>query len=547
MTSLEGLFAQLPHGLCQFDENDCLVLANRQFQAMYDLPDSAVEPGVFLKTLLASIPREDVRALFVAVIESRLRLDTIDRKWQTDDGRLIAVSCEELENGGYAILHEDITGESDDHSQMARIIIEDRLTQSLNREGFKNEVTRRLNLMKDSDEIALICLDIDRFRYVNDVLGHTGGDLLLKRITEQIRSNIRPTDVVARLGSNEFGVLQVGVSQPAGSRKLTRLLAEEIQEPFSHEGQTVDIAISVGIAISPFDANNTSDLLRDAGLALRRAKRDGGGAVRYFEPAMNERIEGRRKLVRELRGAIENGEFRMVYQPVVDASTSRIVGVEGLVRWHHPVMGRVSPGEFIPLAEDTGLIVPIGEWVLRQACQDAANWPHEVRVAVNVSPVQLRCRSFVNVVESALAAASLPPERLEIEITETSLMADEDLATSIITQLSEMGVKVALDDFGTGYSSIRYLQRVPFDKIKIDRSFVSGSDRDQEAAALVRMIAALGVSLAVPTTAEGVETENELAAIRAAGCTLVQGYLTGKPMPPEEVSLLLRVSGEVRA
>lgn len=547
MTSLEGLFAQLPHGLCQFDENDCLVLANRQFQAMYDLPDSAVEPGVFLKTLLASIPREDVRALFVAVIESRLRLDTIDRKWQTDDGRLIAVSCEELENGGYAILHEDITGESDDHSQMARIIIEDRLTQSLNREGFKNEVTRRLNLMKDSDEIALICLDIDRFRYVNDVLGHTGGDLLLKRITEQIRSNIRPTDVVARLGSNEFGVLQVGVSQPAGSRKLTRLLAEEIQEPFSHEGQTVDIAISVGIAISPFDANNTSDLLRDAGLALRRAKRDGGGAVRYFEPAMNERIEGRRKLVRELRGAIENGEFRMVYQPVVDASTSRIVGVEGLVRWHHPVMGRVSPGEFIPLAEDTGLIVPIGEWVLRQACQDAANWPHEVRVAVNVSPVQLRCRSFVNVVESALAAASLPPERLEIEITETSLMADEELATSIITQLSEMGVKVALDDFGTGYSSIRYLQRVPFDKIKIDRSFVSGSDRDQEAAALVRMIAALGVSLAVPTTAEGVETENELAAIRAAGCTLVQGYLTGKPMPPEEVSLLLRVSGEVRA
>lgn len=547
MTSLEGLFAQLPHGLCQFDENDCLVLANRQFQAMYDLPDSAVEPGVFLKTLLASIPREDVRALFVAVIESRLRLDTIDRKWQTDDGRLIAVSCEELENGGYAILHEDITGESDDHSQMARIIIEDRLTQSLNREGFKNEVTRRLNLMKDSDEIALICLDIDRFRYVNDVLGHTGGDLLLNRITEQIRSNIRPTDVVARLGSNEFGVLQVGVSQPAGSRKLTRLLAEEIQEPFSHEGQTVDIAISVGIAISPFDANNTSDLLRDAGLALRRAKRDGGGAVRYFEPAMNERIEGRRKLVRELRGAIENGEFRMVYQPVVDASTSRIVGVEGLVRWHHPVMGRVSPGEFIPLAEDTGLIVPIGEWVLRQACQDAANWPHEVRVAVNVSPVQLRCRSFVNVVESALAAASLPPERLEIEITETSLMADEELATSIITQLSEMGVKVALDDFGTGYSSIRYLQRVPFDKIKIDRSFVSGSDRDQEAAALVRMIAALGVSLAVPTTAEGVETENELAAIRAAGCTLVQGYLTGKPMPPEEVSLLLRVSGEVRA
>jgi diguanylate cyclase (GGDEF)-like protein len=402
-----------------------------------------------------------------------------------------------------------------------------------------DEVARYLRSTAATTELALLYIDLDRFKPVNDTLGHSVGDEVLKEVARRIQGTVRPNDIVARLGGDEFALLQVGASQPAGSRALAKRIIDELAKPIVVDGYTVHIGVSIGAAIAPFDAQHASELLKFADLALYQAKEDGRGVLRYFEPNMNERQLARRELELELRAAIADHEFQTRYQPVMDANSKQIIGVEALVRWKHRQRGSVSPMDFIPLAEETGLIVPIGEWVLGQACQDAIAWPEHIRVAVNVSPVQLRDRDFVHTVLSALDESGLPAHRLELEITETSLMSGTELTIAILTHLREAGVKIALDDFGTGYSSINYLRRFPFDKIKIDRSFVTGSDKNSESAALVRMIAALGTSLAVATTAEGVETAEELEMVCAAGCKQIQGYLLSKPILEEELRALL--------
>ena len=385
------------------------------------------------------------------------------------------------------------------------------------------------------DEIALLYLDLDRFKPINDTFGHGVGDSVLRIVTDRIEQIIRPHDILARLGGDEFALLQTMGAQPSGARTLARRIIEAVSKPILVDGHTVGVGISIGVAVAPFDAETSASLVQAADLAMYDAKKAGRSQVRFFEPRMNERLQQRRCIEAELATAIEENQFELAYQPVKDVVSDRVVAVEALVRWNHPTLGRVSPERFIPVAEESGLIVRLGEWVLRQACRDATGWSRDTRVAVNVSAVQLRQRQFVATVANALVDAGLPAERLELEVTETALIADAELTVAILTELRSHGVRIALDDFGTGYSSINYLRRFPFDKIKIDRSFVSGIEQNSESMALVRMIAALGTSLSVATTAEGVETEDELDVVRKAGCSQIQGYLLSKPVDIDEL------------
>jgi diguanylate cyclase (GGDEF)-like protein len=376
---------------------------------------------------------------------------------------------------------------------------------------------------------------LDRFKKVNDLLGLPAGDALLRQAAERLRQCARETDFVARLGGDEFALLQCGSPQPSSATTLARRIMATLGAPFELDGQGVQIACSVGIAIAPFDGEEPELLLKSADLALQRAKSDGGGVLRFFEPVMDAQIQARRALEADLRRAVEMKQFHLAYQPQVDTDRGTVCSFEALLRWQHPVRGAVSPGEFIPMAEETGLIVPLGNWVLAQACRDAASWPAGINVAVNVSAVQFAEGSLVREVTRALSESGLDPTRLEVEITESVLMRDINQAVDMLRELRQCGVRVAMDDFGTGYSSLGYLRSFPFDRLKIDRSFVHDIETNAEARAIVRAVSGLGRSLGMATTVEGVETLGQLAAVRREGCRDVQGYLFSRPRPAADV------------
>jgi diguanylate cyclase (GGDEF)-like protein len=380
---------------------------------------------------------------------------------------------------------------------------------------------------------------VNRFKSVNDTLGHQAGDLLLQQVADRLRSAARRSDLVCRVAGDEFAVLQCGVSQPTSSTTLGRRLIDTLARPFELGGQLVQIGASVGVAIAPFDGEQADQLLKYAAIALSRAEEEGRNTLRYFEPAMDARMKARRETELDLRAAVDNAQFELAFQPLVSLTDLRVTGVEALLRWDHPQRGRISPADFIPLAEDTGLIIPIGRWVLRQACQMAATWPDSVRVAVNVSPVQFRSPSLVQDVLAALDAARLPASRLELEITEAVLLGDSAHALSLMCELRGHGVRISMDDFGTGYSSLSYLRRFPFDKIKIDRSFVEGVDTQGEALAIVQAVKALANALGMATTVEGVETQAQLLAVQLAGCDEVQGFYFSRPRPASEIAQVI--------
>jgi predicted signal transduction protein with EAL and GGDEF domain len=342
------------------------------------------------------------------------------------------------------------------------------------------------------------------------------------------------------MGGDEFAILQVAVASPADATSLAHRLIKEVSEPYEIDGHQVVIGTSVGIAVGPSDGTSSGALMRNADLALYRAKGDGRGTFRFFEPGMDAQMQARRTLEYDLRKALAAGQFEMHYQPVVNLAEDEISGFEALIRWRHPEKGLVSPEKFIPLAEEIGLIVPIGEWTIREACAAAARWPDHLRIAVNLSPAQFRSPGLVQVVVGALATSGLRPGRLELEITETALLADSNGTLATLHQLRELGVRIAMDDFGTGYSSLSYLQSFPFDKIKIDRSFVRDIAGSAGSLNIVRAVAALANGLGMAATAEGVETEQQLAAIRSEGCTEMQGFLFSQPLPVSEVEHLLR-------
>jgi diguanylate cyclase (GGDEF)-like protein len=393
-----------------------------------------------------------------------------------------------------------------------------------------------------SQTVSILSLDLDRFKKVNDTLGHPAGDRLLQAVAERMRGCVRAEDIVARLGGDEFAIVQVPTGQSPNIASLAARLIDTVAAPYDIDGHQVVIGVSIGITIAPGDGDVPDVLMKNADLALYRAKADGGGVYRFFEVEMDARMQARSALELDLRKAIANGEFELYYQPIVDVKSGHATGCEALVRWHHPGRGLVMPGEFIPLAEETGLIVPLGEWILRQACAEAARWPKHVTVAVNVSPAQFKNRNIVQTVISALASSGLAAGRLELEITELVLLQETEGAFATLHQLHELGIRISMDDFGTGYSSLGYLRSFPFDKIKIDQSFIRDLSTKEDSVAIIRAVVGLGSSLGITTIAEGVETKDQLARLTEEGCDEVQGYLFSPPLPASDIQ---RVLGEL--
>jgi diguanylate cyclase (GGDEF)-like protein len=384
-----------------------------------------------------------------------------------------------------------------------------------------------------------MCLDLDKFKQVNDTMGHPVGDGLLVAVADRLTACVRDVDTVARLGGDEFAIIQLGVRQPEDAQVLATRMIAAFRQPFEVGGHQIMSGISIGVTVAPGDSASYETLMRDADIALYLAKTEGRGTARFFEPGMDTRIHIRRLLELDLQGAITRNEFELYYQPLVSLITNKISGFEALLRWHHPVRGLVSPMDFIPVAEETGMIVAIGEWLLHTACFEAENWPADIGVSVNLSPVQFKKGDLFGTVQAALAASGLRPDRLELEITESVFLRDTVGTLAALHQLRAMGVGVALDDFGTGYSSLSYLHSFPFNKIKIDQSFVRDLTTNKESLSIVRAVIGLGKSLGIKTTAEGVETLDQLNRLRDKGCDEVQGYFFSRPRPASEVPALI--------
>jgi diguanylate cyclase (GGDEF)-like protein len=454
--------------------------------------------------------------------------------------RSIQVEMHDVPGEGVALVLEDVSARRAAESRAHDLARLDPLTGLPNRLQLREHLDAALARLERSGEgCAVLLVDLDRFKPVNDTLGHPVGDALLHKVADRLRAMVRVGDTVARIGGDEFVVLQAGVTEPGEAQALARRVVDLVGRTYMIEGQLLSIGASVGVALAPADGRDADRLLKNADLALYRAKLDGRGTFRFFEPAMDARMQARRQLELDMRQALARREFQLHYQPQLNLADERLVGCEALIRWHHPERGLVSPVDFIPLAEEIGLIVPIGEWVIRQACRDAAAWPQPLTVAVNVSPAQFKSDRLVETIVSALSLAGLPAARLEVEITEGVLLQDNEKTLHTLHRLRALGVRVSMDDFGTGYSSLSYLRAFPFDKIKIDRSFVADMGTKDDGEAIIRAIAGLGRSLGMTTVAEGVETPEQLRRIRAEGCTDVQGYLISRPLAADALLTLL--------
>jgi len=420
----------------------------------------------------------------------------------------------------------------------------DALTNLPNRLLFREKMEQAL---ARDEKLAVLFLDLDRFKSVNDTLGHPVGDELLRAVTKRLEMAVRSADTVARLGGDEFAIIQID-AEPTDATELAARIIDSINEPFEVLGHHVVIGTSIGIAVAPTDGSEPDQLLRNADMALYRAKSEGRGTYHFFQPEMDAQMQARHSVEVDLRKALAAEEFELYYQPLVDLASNSVCGFEALVRWNHPERGLVAPDEFIPVAEEIGLIVPIGDWVLQQACRDAAKWSDKITVAVNLSAAQFRNPTLALSVVGALAKSGLPASRLELEITETVLLQDSKSVLDVLHQIRALGVRISMDDFGTGYSSLSYLRSFPFDKIKIDRSFIRELGKENDCVAIIRAVTRLGHSLGMVTTAEGVETKAQLEILRAEGCTQAQGYLFSPALPIAEIPALLdKLKPHVRA
>ena len=519
-----------------FDADQRVVVCNSRYLEMYDLSRDIVKPGCTLRALLQHrverkqliIDPDHFRAELAAKLCLGSKFEIIV---ETVDGRTIAVLNQPMPNGGWVATHEDITERRKAEEKIAHMALHDALTNLPNRRFFREQLETRLAQLPPDQKFAVLCLDLDRFKIVNDTLGHLFGDMLLRQVAERITGCLREGDTLARLGGDEFAILQGSIKQPSDVIALADRTCEASNAPFDLDGHQVVVGVSIGIAIAPTDAVHADQLLRNADMALYRAKADGRGAYRFFEPEMDALMQARRVLEVDLRKALVNGEFQVYYQPIVDLENQAVTGVEALIRWNHPERGLIAPLEFIPLAEETGLIVPIGEWVLRQACSEAVKWPSHISLAVNLSPAQFKLRNLLQIVIGALAQSGISPRRLELEITESVLLVDNAATLQTLHQLRNLGVRISMDDFGTGYSSLSYLRSFPFDKIKIDQSFIRNLASNAESQAIVRAVTGLGNSLGMKTTGEGVETQEECDFLKRQGCNEAQGYFFGKPRP----------------
>jgi diguanylate cyclase (GGDEF)-like protein len=548
VTLLAGRFDtalnNMPHGLCMFDPNQRLVVSNKRIEEMLHIP--AVPRGASLRQLLqACVAADTLNAAtmerLLSDLESRLtgKFDG-ELAVDTEDGRSLSLTFEPMQNGGSVVLIEDVTERKNAEAKIHHLARYDALTGLPNRIFFHDQMEWALATMKRGHHCAVLFVDLDQFKQVNDTLGHPAGDALLFAVAERLRNIIRESDLVARFGGDEFVVLQTPLRNPEAPANLARRIVEELSNSYDIDGHRVVIGASVGIAVAPRDGAGADVLLKNADMALYRAKSEGRGSWRFFEPEMDVKAQARRSLELDLRHAVATGAFEVYYQPLINLKTGKISTCEALLRWNHPERGMISPVEFIPIAEEMGLIVDIGNWVLRRACLDCAQWPGDVHVAVNLSPIQFRRGNVMRAITEALSDSGLATHRLEIEITESVLLQDTEATRALLLQLREFGVRISLDDFGTGYSSLSYLHLFPLHKVKIDRSFLSGVGANKRSLPLLRNVARLITELGMTVTMEGVETKEQLDLIMSeTSVDEAQGYLFSKPVPVRELVKLL--------
>ena len=527
-------------GLVMFDSSARIVVCNQRYIQMYNLSPEIVKPGCTLHKLLEH--RKEV-GLFTGDPEQRCRiiLEAIAREetvvWAQEmtDGRMIQTVDQPMPRGGWVSTHEDVTERKRADAKIAYMAHHDELTGLPNRAHFHESLKEALSSMQRETRVAVLYLDLDRFKKVNDTLGHPVGDDLLKAVAERLRSCVREDATVVRLGGDEFAVIQPAIKQPRNAAVLANRILAAIAAPYVIGGHEIIISTSIGIALSPDDGTETDQLIKNADMALYGAKAVERGTFRFFAAEMDAGIKVRANMEADLRKALVNGEFELFYQPLINTQRNEVSCCEALLRWHHPQAGIVSPVEFIPVAEDMGLIIPLGEWVLRKACADAAKWPDDVNVAVNVSTIQFRKQGLTQTVVAALAASGLPAHRLEIEITERVILEDSPEIRATLHQLHELGVKIVMDDFGTGYSSLSYLRKFPFDKIKIDAFFIRELSDGSDNSTIVEAITRMANTMKIATVVEGIETQQQLEKVRVWGCTEMQGYLFSRPKSIEEI------------
>jgi diguanylate cyclase (GGDEF)-like protein len=534
----------MPHGLSMFDADRRLIVCNRRFAEMYRLPQALTEQGTQFADILEHRVKtrqapddsdsyaKQMRKIGDLGKPARYRVRLLD-------GRTIQVDYEPMIGGGWVVTHQDVTETIRAEAQITHLARHDALTDLPNRFQFQEKLDEALLRVARGESVAVLCLDLDRFKAVNDTLGHGIGDDLLKLVAERLRAAVRDTDTVARLGGDEFAIIQPFAEQPTGATSLAARIIDTLTAPYSIADHQIDIGASIGVAIAPDDGVTAKQLLKNSDLALYRAKSDGRGVYRFFAAEMDAKMRRRRELEMDLRAALANGEFELFYQPLVNVAAREVIAFEALMRWRSPARGLVAPNEFIPLAEEIGLIAPIGAWVLKTACAEAATWPDHIKVAVNLSPVQFKSERLLLDIVSALGSSGLSPQRLELEITETVMLHDTDTTLATLHQIKALGVSISMDDFGTGYSSLSYLRKFPFDKIKIDQSFVREISDTDESMAVVRAVMGLGSSLGIATIAEGVETADQLRTLRAEGCLVAQGFLFSPAVPATEIGKLL--------
>jgi diguanylate cyclase (GGDEF)-like protein len=535
----------IPQGLVLYNASARVTVCNRRYIEMFGLSPDVAKPGCTMQELIAHRKEtgsfdDDVDAFCTSIIGSMALGKVTHQITEAADGRAIQIINQPLEAGGWVATIEDVTERERSDAQIAHLAHYDALTDLPNRVLFREQLEQALRTVQPGEQLAVLYIDIDEFKSVNDALGHSIGDELLKAVAGRLRGCLRASDVAARLGGDEFAIIQTAVERTSDTIHLVERIYRAIREPFECAGHLITTDASIGIALALQDGADLDQLLKNADMAMYGAKADGRRTYRFFEPDMDARARARRMLELELRQAIKDGEFEVYYQPLLTLQDNKISGCEALLRWRHPGRGFVSPAEFIPIAEETGLINQLGDWVLNMACREAAGWPDHIGIAVNVSPVQFKSRTLALNVAAALAASGLAPSRLELEITEAVLIRDDEAALAVLHQLRALGVRIALDDFGTGYSSLGYLQRFPFDKIKIDRCFVKDIGSPAGSSSIVQAVVNIATASHMTTTAEGVETQQQMELLRELGCTEMQGYLFSPAIPATEVRRLLR-------
>ncbi len=541
LANYEKALGVIDQGVVMYDKDLHLVFSNKRYAEIYDVDPSKIVPGMHLDDIVklhrekgihgsdcSPTSTETRSALFSSVADKMLTLS---------DGRTIMIRRRAIEDGSWAVTHMDFTERVRMEMHMCHMAEHDSMTGLANRIKLNRRLKGAVERVRRGETIALLSLDLDRFKGINDTYGHAFGDELLKQVANRIENAIRPTDTAARIGGDEFIVLQTQVKNGAkDAAALAGRLVDIISEPYEIDDNIVFTTPSIGIFIAEDSKCDADEIMKNAGFALYRAKSEGRGTYRLFGSKMDSMMKSRQKIESELRAAIVKEEFEVFYQPIMNLEQKRVTSFEALIRWNHPERGLVSPFEFIPIAEETGLIVPIGHWVLQRACLEATKWPEHISVAINMSSIQFKGEGPVQQVKSALKKSGLPASRLVIEITESLLFTDFESALYYLKELRAMGVRLALDDFGTGYSSLSYMSSFPFDKIKLDRSFVKELPGEEKSLAIMRCVAGLGKSLGMATTAEGVETQEQLDVAISEGCTEVQGYFFSTPRPASEIA-----------